>query len=319
MIYEPGCCCFAICNDGTAIKNLLQRKTVYGKKELHASNFHKPFVMEKNKILNSDFLDILFDGRNKEYGAYELRKNYDKRLRAALLFTAGVTILVFLVVVAGRSGNTGNRDRVRISEVTLIDIDTKVPPKIEPPQEPPPVQEPPKVAIDRYTPPVIVDDEKFDEKNEVKEQDDITNVGKIDQDGIDDVTIVNPPKVEEATNVVEGPKAVNDDPFVKVEVEAKFPGGEAGWNKFVQREVERHMDDLVDDGQAGTCEVQFIVDREGNVSNVEALTMKGSVLGRVACDAIRKGPKWIPAIQNGTQVKAWRRQKITFRLPDELP
>jgi len=275
--------------------------------------------MEKNKILNADFLDILFDGRNKEYGAYELRRNYEKRLRNALLFTAGIVILIFLTVVAGRSGNTDDKDRVRFSEVTLSDIDTKEPPVIEPPQTPPPVQEPPKVAIDRYTPPVIVDDEKFDEKNEVKAQDDITNVGKIDQDGIDDVTIVNPPKVDETTNVVESPKAVPEETFIKVEVEAMFPGGEGSWNKFVQREVERHMDDLVDDGQAGTCEVQFIVDREGNVSNVEALTMKGSVLGRIACDAIRKGPKWIPAKQNGTQVKAWRRQKITFRLPDEQP
>lgn len=275
--------------------------------------------MEKNKILNADFLDILFDGRNKEYGAYELRRNYEKRLRNALLFTAGIAILIFLGVVAGRSANADDKDRVRVSEVTLSDIDPKIPPKIDPPQTPPPVQEPPKIAIDRYTPPVIVDDEKFDETNEVKAQDDITNVGKIDQKGIDDPTAVNPPKVDETTNVVEGPKAVPEETFIKVEVEAMFPGGEGSWNKFVQREVERHMDDLVDDGQAGTCEVQFIVDKEGNVSNVEALTMKGSVLGRIACDAIRKGPKWIPAKQNGTQVKAWRRQKITFRLPDEQP
>ncbi len=275
--------------------------------------------MEKNKILDADFLDILFDGRNKEYGAYELRRNYDKRLRTALLFTAGVAILVFLAVVAGRSGNTNDKDRVRATEVTLSDIDLTIPPKVEPPQLPPPVQEPPKIAIDRYTPPVIVDDEKFDEKNEVKAQDDIANVGKIDQDGIDDRTAVNPPKVEEATNVVEGPKVDDERPFTKVEIEAQFPDGEVGWNRFVKREVERHLDDLVDDGQAGTCEVQFIVDKEGNVSNVEALTMKGSVLGRIACDAIRKGPKWIPAKQNGTQVKAWRRQKITFRLPEEQP
>jgi len=167
---------------------------------------HKLFVMEKHKILDADFLDILFDGRNKEYGAYELRRNYEKRLRNALLFTAGIAILVFLGVVAGRSGNMNDKDRVRATEVTLSDIVTKEPPIVEPPQLPPPVQEPPKIAIDRYTPPVIVDDENFDEKNEVKAQGDIANVGKIDQDGIDDRTAVNPPKVDEATNVVEDPR-----------------------------------------------------------------------------------------------------------------
>lgn len=274
--------------------------------------------MEKNKILNADFLDILFDGRNKEYGAYELRRNYEKRLRNALLFTAGIAILIFLGVVAGRSANKEDKDRVRVSEVTLIDIVTKKPPIVEPPPLPP-KQDPPKVQIDRVTPPKIVDDKNFDEKKEVKEQDVIINVGAIDQAGTKETDMVNPPKVEQSTAVVEGPKVGDEKPFTKVEIEAQFPDGEAGWNRFVQREVERHMDDLVDDGQAGTCEVQFIVDKEGNVSNVEALTMKGSVLGRIACDAIRKGPKWIPARQNGTQVKAWRRQKITFRLPDEQP
>jgi protein TonB len=81
--------------------------------------------------------------------------------------------------------------------------------------------------------------------------------------------------------------------------------------------VEKRIDELTDDGRSGTCEVQFIVDREGLVSSVEALTMKGTKLAEVAVNAIKKGPKWVPAIQNGRQVKAWRRQKITFRLPDE--
>ncbi len=275
--------------------------------------------MEVNKILSADFLDILFEGRNKEYGAYELRKNYDRRLRNALLITAGVALLIFLVVLVGRTVGAADKNKVKISDVTLADIKTEEQQKIEPPPPPPPKQEPPKIEITKFTPPKIVEDEKFEEKNEVKEQETITNVGKIDQEGIKDPEVVNPPKVEQETKVVEAPKEDENTVFTKVEVEAQFPGGEAKWNQFVQREVERHIDDLTDDGQAGTCEVQFIVDKEGNVSNVEALTMKGSVLARIAQDAIRKGPKWIPAIQNGRQVKAWRRQKITFRLPDEQP
>ena len=275
--------------------------------------------MEVNKILSANFLDILFEGRNKEYGAYELRKNYERRLTIALMVTAGVALLIFITAIVSRSVGDSAKNKVKVQDVTLADIKTEEPVKIEPPPPPPPKQEPPKIEITKFTPPKIVEDEKFDEKQEVKEQEEITNVGKIDQEGIKDPEIVNPPKVEEETKVVEAPKEDPNQVFTKVEVEAQFPGGEGKWNQYVQRAVEKNIDDLVDDGQAGTCEVQFIVDREGNVSNVEALTMKGSVLARIATDAIRKGPKWIPAIQNGRQVKAWRRQKITFRLPDEQP
>ncbi|QNA45253.1 energy transducer TonB [Lacibacter sediminis] len=275
--------------------------------------------MEVNKILSADFLDILFDQRNKEYGAYELRKNYQKRLTTALLMTAGAALLIFLMVIVGRSVSDSNKNKVKVQDVTLAEIKQEQPEKIEPPPPPPPKQEPPKIEITKFTPPKIVEDEKFDEKQEVKEVEEITNVGKIDQEGIKDPEIVNPPKVEEETKVVEAPKEDPNQVFTKVEVEAQFPGGEGKWNQYVQREVEKNIDDLVDDGQAGTCEVQFIVDKEGNVSNVEALSMKGSKLAEVAVNAIKRGPKWIPAIQNGRQVKAWRRQKITFRLPDEQP
>ncbi|MBX9784709.1 MAG: energy transducer TonB [Chitinophagaceae bacterium] len=275
--------------------------------------------MDANKILSADFLDILFEGRNKEYGAYELRRNYTKRLTTALLVTAGLALLIFIGVIVGRTVAASSKNKVKVQEVTLTDVKQEEQQKIEPPPPPPPKQEPPKIEIQKFTPPKIVEDEKFEEKNEVKEQETITNVGKIDQEGIKDPEVVNPPKVEQETKVVEAPKEDESQVFTKVEVEAQFPGGEAKWSQYVQREVERHIDELTEDGQAGTCEVQFIVDKEGNVSNVEALNLKGSKLAEVAVNAIKKGPKWIPAIQNGRQVKAWRRQKITFKIPDEQP
>lgn len=280
---------------------------------------HNGSFMEINKILSADFLDILFEGRNKEYGAYELRKNYQKRLTTALLITAGVALLIFLAVIVGRSVGTSDKNKVKVSDVNLENIKQEEQQKIEPPPPPPPKQEPPKIEIQKFTPPKIVEDEKFEEKNEVKEQEVITNVGKIDQEGIKDPEVVNPPKVEQETKVVEAPKEDENQVFTKVEVEAQFPGGEAKWNKYVYNEIMKNIDDLTDEGQEGSCEVQFIVDKEGNVSSVEPLTMKGSKLAEVAVNAIKRGPKWVPAIQNGRQVKAWRRQKVTFRLPDEQP
>lgn len=275
--------------------------------------------MDANKILSADFLDILFDGKNKDYGAYELRKNYTKRLTTALLITAGVALLIFLAVIIGRTVAANSSKKVKVQDVTLSEVKQEEVQKVEPPPPPPPKQEPPKIEITKFTPPKIVEDEKFEEKNEVKEQEEITNVGKIDQEGIKDPEVVNPPKVEVETKVVEAPKEDENQVFTKVEVEASFPGGESKWIQYVTREIERRIDELTEDGQAGTCVVQFIVDKEGNVSNVEATTMKGSKLAEIAVNAIKKGPKWIPAIQNGRQVKAFRRQPVTFRLPDEQP
>jgi protein TonB len=275
--------------------------------------------MDANKILSADFLDILFDGKNKDYGAYELRKNYTKRLTTALLITAGVALLIFIAVIVGRTVASNSAKKVKVTDVTLSEVKQEEVQKIEPPPPPPPKQEPPKIEITKFTPPKIVEDEKFEEKNEVKEQEEITNVGKIDQEGIKDPEVVNPPKVEVETKVVEAPKEDENQVFTKVEVEASFPGGESKWIQYVTREIERRIDELTEDGQAGTCVVQFIVDKEGNVSNVEATTMKGSKLAEIAVNAIKKGPKWIPAIQNGRQVKAFRRQPVTFRLPDEQP
>lgn len=108
-----------------------------------------------------------------------------------------------------------------------------------------------------------------------------------------------------------------DSIFKKVEVEASFPGGEQAWTKYIQREIEIHIDKLSrNKASNGTCEVMFIVGKDGSTTNVEALTLKKSLLAKILIDAIKNGPRWNPAIMNGKPVKAWRRQKITFRAPD---
>ena len=111
---------------------------------------------------------------------------------------------------------------------------------------------------------------------------------------------------------------VSDSVFYKVEVEASFPGGEQMWNKYIQSVIEKNIDKIVKDKKSiGTCEVQFIVDRDGSVTNVEALTLKNSHLAKVFIKAVKEGPKWVPAYQFGKTVKAWRRQKVTILPPEK--
>lgn len=101
-----------------------------------------------------------------------------------------------------------------------------------------------------------------------------------------------------------------------VEKEATFPGGDGAWTKYISRELNRYVDTIGRAGKTGTCIVQFIVGRDGTISNVEALTLEGTKLSEVVVDAIAKGPKWNPAVQNGKKVRAFRKQPVTFQIQE---
>lgn len=105
-----------------------------------------------------------------------------------------------------------------------------------------------------------------------------------------------------------------DKVFQKVEQEAMFPGGDAAWNKYIAASLKKVVDSLQSANKTGTCVVQFIVDTEGNLSEIEPITMKGTLLAASIVNALEKGPKWIPAIQNGHKVKAYHRQPVTFNI-----
>jgi periplasmic protein TonB len=124
--------------------------------------------------------------------------------------------------------------------------------------------------------------------------------------------------------ILEGIKETTDDdqeaPFIfqKVEFEATFPGGDAGWRKYLERSLNAAVP--VENGApAGTYTVvvQFVVDRAGEISDVRALTRHGYGMEAEVMRVIQKGPKWSPAMQNGRPVKAYRKQPVTFSVIEE--
>lgn len=282
--------------------------------------------MDANKILSSDLLDLVFEGRNKSYGAYELRTGYNKRLRNSLLLTVALGLLILLLSFISSLDLGTKKGQVQIKEVQLEEIQQEDQP--EPPPPPPPKPpEPPKIEMAKFTPPKVVKDEevKEDEKPPEVEKLEETKIGTVNQEGQKDEGIVAPP-VE--STVVEAPVQEDyDKVFQKVEIDAEFPGGTRGWTRYVTREIERNIDELQDDGRSGTVVVLFIVDKEGIVSEVRALPCSeagvggclppNSKLAEIAVNAIKKGPKWKPAVQNGRNVKAYRRQPVTFQLAEE--
>lgn len=277
--------------------------------------------MDVNKILSADVLDIVFDGRNKEYGAYDLRKTYSKRMTYALVGTALLLALAFLgSFLASSLRNSDDKTEMIVQDVQLEEVKTEEPKNEPPPPPPPPKPEPPKVEMAKFTPPKIVKDEevKEDEKPPEVEKLEETKIGTINQEGIKDEGIVAPPASDEGKGVVEAPKKVEEDwdkTFTKVEIESEYPGGTSAWQRYLNKSL-RYPQDAIDNEVQGTVVVQFIVDKEGTVSAVEAISGPEELRDEAA-RVIKKSGKWTPAVQNGRQVKSYKKQPITFRLEVE--
>lgn len=275
-------------------------------------------MMDVNKIMNADFLDILFDGRNKEYGAYELRRSYNKRLTVAITAMILIALLIFLGSVISKEAEKNRKAKMEVQDVKLEEV--KEQPKNEPPPPPPPpkMPEPPKIEIAKFTPPKIVKDEEVKEDEKPPEIDKIeeAKIGTINQEGTKDDGIVAPPVESKGTGDVVAPKAVEEDydkVFTKVENPAEFPGGPDAWRRYLERNLQ-YPDNAQENGTQGVVRVQFIVDKEGNISEVQALNDPGDGLAEEAVRIIKKGPKWTPAEQNGRKVIYRHIQAITFRL-----
>jgi periplasmic protein TonB len=270
--------------------------------------------MEINKILSSDILDLLFEDRNKAYGAYDLRKTYKKRLTIALICTAAIALLALGGSLLASSLKQ-KEGKVQVREMTLTELNQEEEKKPEPPPPPPPKQEPPKVEMTKFTPPKIVKDEevKKDEIPPETKELEKTVIALENQEGIKDEGLA-PTIVDEGKQVIEEKKEEDENQvFTKVEVEASFKGGEKEWRRYLERNLEANVP--VDNGAPEgtyTVTVQFIVDKEGKISDVKALSNHGHGMEEEAMRVIKKGPDWIPAIQNGRNVKAYRKQPITF-------
>lgn len=270
--------------------------------------------MNANQIKDAHILDILFEGRNKDYGAYELRKTYNRRIIKSLFAMGGLIGLLFLgSAVAGHGKKAGPLQ---------VDSDVVIQNVKEPDVTPPPVPLPPKpqlqVATIRMTTPVVVPDNKVppDEHPPVTDDAIDRKIGLATQDGGKDVGIDGPPvSAGIGSGVVEKPKASEgDNRFEPVEVEASFPGGSEAWARFLNRNL-RVPEDAISNGIEGMVIVQFVVDVNGTVSDVQAISgPDGGGLKEEAVRVIQKSGKWVPAIQNGRSVKAYRKQPVIFKI-----
>ena len=268
--------------------------------------------MDTNKILSADFLDLLFDNRNKDYGAYYLRKTYHTRITRSLIFTGVFTSLIFAGVVLANKEKRKEQVFHIVEGVTISTIEPKT--KIPEPLPEPHRQEPPQVKTEQFLNiQVTPDDQVVDSP---PSQQDLTNakIADITQDGADFVGIVEPQILDEKKEIIEE-QVKNDEPLEFVHVEASFDGN---WQKFLLKNLnpQTPIDNEAPSGNY-TVLIQFVVDIDGTVSDIKALTNLGYGLEQEAIRVLKKAAKWKPAIQDGRQVKAYRKQAITFQVTTE--
>jgi len=274
--------------------------------------------MEANKIQDADILDIIFEGRNKDYGAYELRKTYNNRIVKSLVVMGSVVGLLVIGNVVSGFGKKAPIVAPVGPEIILDNVKEDVKPPVLPP---PPVIKapPPQVAMLRDVTTRIVPNQDVPDAEKPPVNDDLNKDVKIGvktvagaaYDGTEAPAVTG----DGGRGLTEAPKKADDGSddgiFRKVEVDASFPGS---WLGFLNRNM-RYPEEAVSKEISGKVVVQFIVDKEGNVSDVVAVSgPEQGGLREEAVRVIKKSGKWTPAIQNGRPVKAYKFQPVIFQL-----
>ena len=249
--------------------------------------------------------DLVFEGRNQEYGAFELRRNYNRRVT----FIIGGMIVFSLALLGVKKFMDRPQDEEAVEKIVNTQIDLTPPPPIEEvPPPPPPPPPPPMVEMVKFTPPVIKDDAVEEEPQKLQEDVKDVNVSTKDQEGEKD--IVAPP------TEVKGPtEAAAPEIFTIVEEQAEFPGGIAELGKFIQKNLQ-YPSMAREAGISGKCFLKFVVNEGGEISNVEVL--KG-VSGCSDCDkeavrVVKSMPKWKAAKMTGRSVKCYFNLPISFKI-----
>lgn len=250
--------------------------------------------------------ELVFEGRNKDYGAYDLRKKYNERVMFIMFGLLAFSFLLFGLKMFIDNRPAEVEKPVDMSNIA-VDL-TPPPPQEEQPPPPPPPPPPPMVEMVKFTPPVVKDDAVEEEPQKLQEEVKDVNVGEKDQEGEKD--IVAPP------TEVSGPaEPAQPEIFTIVEESAEFPGGTAAMMKYMQQNTV-YPAMAREAGISGKCFLKFVVNENGDISNVEVL--KG-VPGCPDCDkeairVVKSMPKWKPAKMTGRSVKCYFNLPFSFKI-----
>ncbi len=285
--------------------------------------------MAKDVDLSSkEWTDIIFEGKNKDFGAYELRKHSDGRHNRAMLFT----IIGLVIVLVGSyflgMYNDYRREQHELElqaqlEQQLAQMEAEAPEEtqeeevIEAVQEPEAEEALPEEILNtiKDTEIAIAADNEVTEditsKDEVQESTAAAGASTFDQ-GTDNLEVVRTHK-DEIIVEEKKPEPVKEEVFTAVEQMPQFPGGEAELLKYVATHI-KYPTMAAENNIQGRVVVKFVVQKDGNVGDVVVLRGKDPDLDREAVRVVKTLPKFIPGKMNGQAVSVWYTLPINFKL-----
>lgn len=276
--------------------------------------------MSKIDLISSDWVDLVFEGRNKAYGAYRLRKSTTKRNILAMVAVVILLIVAFIILTVK---NFVDEQRAKVAMTQVAELTNYDQPKKKAEVKQKKVEVEPERVVERvkssikFTAPVIKKDEEVKPDEELKTQDELmstkTAIGTFDVKGNDDangeilkakdvIAEPEPPKHEEENKV-----------FDIVEQQPMFPGGPAALIKYLSEHT-KYPVVAQENGVQGRVTVQFVVEKDGSISDVHVLRGVDPSLDKEAVRVVKSLPRWTPGKQNGITVRVNYRVPVLFRL-----
>lgn len=276
--------------------------------------------MSKIDLISSDWVDLVFEGRNKAYGAYRLRKSTTKRNILAMVAVVILLVVAFIILTVK---NFVDEQRAKVAMTQVAELTNYDQPKKKAEVKQKKVEVEPERVVERvkssikFTAPVIKKDEEVKPDEELKTQDELmstkTAIGTFDVKGNDDangeilkakevIVEPEPPKHEEENKV-----------FDIVEQQPLFPGGPAALMKYLSENT-KYPVVAQENGVQGRVTVQFVVEKDGSISDVHVLRGVDPSLDKEAVRVVKSMPRWTPGKQNGITVRVNYRVPVLFRL-----
>jgi periplasmic protein TonB len=277
--------------------------------------------MDPNKILTAHIDDIIFEDRNKEYGAYVLRKKYDNNVRNGLIW--GILLFLLIVFIPVISDTISKLKGDVVDEEIIVTVDLEAPPSLDPETPPPPPPPdippppPPSKPTIRYTPPVVKADEDVTDEEPPPIIDDLKDIAistktqEGNEDGVDLGILDDYGDGPIAPPVVEAPK--KEEIFTRVEQMPQFGSGEKELLEYLAKNI-KYPAIARENGIQGTVVIQFVVDKNGKVTEPTVVRELGGGCDEEALRVIRNMPNWIPGKQQGKPVKVRYTLPVRFKL-----
>jgi len=279
-------------------------------------------------LTSKEWRDLVFADKNKEFGAYQLRKQSDKRHNMAVLYTLiGLVVVFFLILAYSKySDYKAEQDAIALQEqrekmaaAELLQQEEEPEPEPEPEEqkfEQPEIEVPEEVlATVQVTQIAIVDADKV--KNEVmdmeEQKEDNTARGVVNQEGSDDADKFKAVQEQVVVKEPEPEKPVEEEIFVAVEQQAEIPGGMAALMKWLGNNI-RYPEAAQQNDIQGKVIVKFVVEKDGSIGAATILKGVDKDLDREALRVVKKMPKWQPGKNNGVAVRSYFNLPVTFKL-----